>query len=144
MPDNLSPGDRQKTMRAVKSKGTKLERALFAMLAGMRLSGWRQNASDILGKPDAVFNARKTAIFVDGCFWHGCPICQRKLPQTNHEYWARKITRNVEHAQDCNQQLSAAGWAVVRIWEHEITDARNRQEIRARIRSAIASGEHTQ
>ena len=96
MVDNLRPEDRRKTMRAVKGKGTKLEKRLSSMLAGMSLKGWKQNVSNITGKPDVVFFDQKVVIFVDGCFWHGCPVCQRKLPETNREYWARKITRNVE------------------------------------------------
>ncbi len=68
MVDNLKPEDRRKTMRAVKGKGTKPERRLWAMLAGMGVKGWRKNADDIVGKPDIVFDNEQIAIFVDGCF----------------------------------------------------------------------------
>jgi DNA mismatch endonuclease (patch repair protein) len=134
MSDNLKPEDRLKTMRAVKGKGTKLERRLWAMLAGMGLKGWRKNVSDISGKPDVVFSSQRMVIFIDGCFWHGCPICSRKLPQTNREYWERKINRNIELAKLHNEQLQRDGWTVVRIWEHEMT---NKAIIRARIRCAL-------
>jgi DNA mismatch endonuclease (patch repair protein) len=137
MTDNLTPEDRQRTMRAVKGKGTKLERQLFSMLAGMRLSGWRKNASDVAGKPDVVFDNPRVAIFVDGCFWHGCPLCQRKLPQTNQEYWKQKINRNVERAELYNTRLATAGWIVIRIWEHEIKERDARQKIRFSIHEAI-------
>jgi len=110
-------------MKAVKSKGTKLEKRLFAMLAGMGISGWKKNVKSITGKPDVAFPDRKIAIFVDGCFWHGCPLCQRKLPETNHAYWEKKINRNIELAELYNEQLRSAGWTVIRIWEHEIADA---------------------
>lgn len=73
MGDNLKPDDRKKTMRAVKGKGTGLEKTIFAMLAGMRLGGWHKNCGSVTGKPDVVFLDQKVAIFVDGCFWHGCP-----------------------------------------------------------------------
>lgn len=139
MPDNLSPQDRQKTMRAVKSKGTSLERSLCSMLAGMHLAGWRQNADDILGKPDVVFDTEQVAIFVDGCFWHGCPLCKRKLPVANHLYWTQKIQRNVERAQTCNLKLADAGWKVIRIWEHQLRDAAARKQVQRQIRSAIKS-----
>lgn len=122
MSDNLKPDDRKRTMQAVKSKGTRLEKQLFAMLSRMGISGWKKNVKDILGKPDVAFLNRKIAIFVDGCFWHGCPHCHRKLPKTNHEYWERKIKRNVELAEFYNEQLSREGWTVIRIWEHEIKD----------------------
>lgn len=134
MSDNLSPEDRRKTMQAVKGKGTKLEKRLWAMLAGMRLKGWKKNADTITGKPDVVFISQRVALFIDGCFWHGCPYCRRKLPQTNREYWERKIKRNVELAQLHNEQLQRDGWAVVRIWEHEMVDT---AIVRARIRHAL-------
>lgn len=138
MTDNLKPEDRRKTMQAIKGKGTGLERCLFSMLAGMRLQGWRKNANDIVGKPDLVFDNERVVIFVDGCFWHGCPHCQRKLPKTNQEYWERKIKRNIELALLNNQQLLDEGWTVIRIWEHEIKDLVVRQTIRKKIRNALA------
>jgi DNA mismatch endonuclease, patch repair protein len=141
MVDNLKPEDRRKTMQAVKSKRTKLEKRLFSMLAGMGLNGWKQNACTVIGKPDVVFFDQKIAIFVDGCFWHGCPICRRKLPQTNFEYWERKISRNIELAKSYDQQLRNNGWTVIRIWDHEITCKVDRKEIRARIRQAVKSGD---
>lgn len=122
MSDNLKPDDRVRTMQAVKSKGTGLERRLFAMLAGMGINGWKKNVTSIIGKPDVAFPEQKIAIFVDGCFWHGCPHCRRKLPKTNRAYWTRKIKRNVELAIFYNKQLNQNGWTVIRIWEHEIVD----------------------
>lgn len=137
MVDNLKPGDRRKTMQAVKGKGTRLERYLFSMLAGMRLKGWRKNADDVIGKPDVIFTIPKIAIFVDGCFWHGCPHCQRKLPEANREYWEKKITRNVQLAKQHNYKLRKDGWSVIRIWEHEINDKPARKNIRRRVHTAI-------
>lgn len=128
-------------MRAVKGKRTKLEKRLFSMLAGMSLKGWKQNVSNITGKPDVVFFEQKVVIFVDGCFWHGCPVCQRKLPQTNSEYWEHKIARNVELARSHNKQLLRDGWTVVRIWEHELTNKIDKQKIRIKIGEAIKPGD---
>ncbi len=144
MVDNLKPEDRRKTMRAVKEKRTKLEKRLFSVLAGMRLKGWKQNASNITGKPDVVFVDQKVVIFADGCFWHGCPVCLRKLPQTNREYWERKIARNVALAKSYNKQLRRDGWTVIRIWEHEITSKDDRQEIRIKIQQALKPGDSEQ
>jgi DNA mismatch endonuclease (patch repair protein) len=137
MVDNLKPEDRRKTMQAVKGKGTKLERSLFSMIAGMGLKGWKKNVSSVVGKPDVIFADQKIAIFVDGCFWHGCIVCQRKLPETNREYWVRKINRNVQLAKTHNQQLFNDGWSVIRIWEHEMTSKTGKEEIKMRIRQAI-------
>lgn len=137
MTDNLTTEDRKKTMRAVKGKGTKLERRVFAMLAGMSLKGWRKNADYIIGKPDIIFPHEQVAIFVDGCFWHGCPHCQRKLPQTNREYWQQKINRNIELAEQNNQKLANDGWRVIRVWEHELNSSSERRIFRNEIRSAL-------
>lgn len=137
MVDNLKPEDRRRTMQAVRGKGTKIERSLFSMLAGMHLKGWRKNAADVIGKPDVVFNEEKIVIFVDGCFWHGCPHCKKKLPDANREYWERKITRNIELAEKYNEKLSNARWTVIRVWEHEIIDKGSRGIIGEKIRQAI-------
>lgn len=141
MSDNLSPSDRRKTMRAVKGKGGGLERRLFAMLAGMGLKGWVKNAEDVIGKPDAAFPKEKVAVFVDGCFWHSCPVCQRKLPQSNRDYWEHKINRNAERDREYTQQLRAEGWKVIRIWGHEMRDDQLRAKARKEIKEAIISRE---
>jgi len=138
MADNLTPQDRRKTMRAVKGKGTSLERQLSAMLAGMGLSGWKKNVGVITGKPDVVFLQERVLIFIDGCFWHGCPHCNRKLPKTNREYWERKIKRTIERDKRNTKDLVENGWRVMRIWEHEMQNAAARSNIRSRIREAVA------
>jgi DNA mismatch endonuclease (patch repair protein) len=135
--DNLSPDDRIKTMRAVKSKSTGVERTLRAMLAGMHLSGWRANASDLPGKPDVAFDRQKVALFVDGCFWHGCPICSRPLPVSHHEYWQAKIAANVARAERAETALTSDGWRFVRIWEHEIRRESTRKPVRSRLREEL-------
>lgn len=130
-------------MQAVKSKGTKLERRFFSMLAGLGLRGWTKNAYNIAGKPDVAFANEQIAIFVDGCFWHGCPQCKRKLPKTNRSYWQNKIRRNVALAQSYDEQLHAAGWTVIRIWEHEFQDKAGMQRIRTRILHALEESKCT-
>ena len=133
MGENLSPENRRKTMRAVKGKGTRLEKRLFSLLARTGMRGWKQNADEIVGKPDVAFVKRRIAIFVDGCFWHGCPQCQRKLPKTNRMYWKRKIERNISLAESYNRQLRAHGWLVIRIWEHELSGFGDRKMVEAKI-----------
>jgi len=107
------------------------------MLAGMGLSGWRTNARDVIGEPDVVFDGERVAVFADGCFWHGCPYCRRKLPNTNRVYWELKITRNIERASLTAQRLLSDGWQVVRIWEHEMATADARMQVRATIRALL-------
>jgi len=74
---------------------------------------------DIPGKPDFVFLDRKLAVFIDGCFWHYCPICGH-LPKSNKSYWHAKIKRNRDRDIRISSELEACGWKVMRIWEHEL------------------------
>lgn len=72
-------------------------------------------------RPDVVFTRAKVAVYVDGCFWHGCPL-HLHLPKHNHAYWADKIAANRLRDADTTRQLGDRGWAVVRAWEHEDPD----------------------
>jgi DNA mismatch endonuclease, patch repair protein len=78
-------------------------------------------AFDIVVKPDVVFPSHRLAVFIDGCFWHSCPLHGTK-PQTNSRYWAAKLARNQSRDAKVGERLSAAGWNVVRIWEHVPVD----------------------
>lgn len=69
-------------------------------------------------RPDLVFPRARVAVFIDGCFWHACPEHLRPS-RTNSEWWADKLRRNVERDRQADFDLAAAGWAVVRVWEHE-------------------------
>jgi DNA mismatch endonuclease (patch repair protein) len=141
MADNLSPEDRRRTMQAVKSKATRIERKLWSMLAGMRVRGWRKNAADLPGAPDVAFDELRLALFVDGCFWHGCPVCKRPLPATRRDYWQGKIERNIERARRYNQQLQQMGWRVARFWEHELL--RDPRAVRRRLRTILRTRRRT-
>jgi DNA mismatch endonuclease (patch repair protein) len=79
-------------------------------------------AEGIRVRPDIVFTRRKVAVFVDGCFWHVCPTHGRE-PTVNEWYWTPKLRRNVERDRAADRALAAAGWTVVRIWEHESSAA---------------------
>jgi DNA mismatch endonuclease (patch repair protein) len=74
----------------------------------------------VFGKPDFIFPKLKLAIFVDGCFWHGCPK-HGTNPKSNRPYWHRKLSRNKNRDRLVTQTLRQAGWRVLRIWEHELT-----------------------
>lgn len=69
-------------------------------------------------RADVVFTSAKVAVFIDGCFWHRCPI-HATNPKANAEFWAEKLTANEARDRDTDQRLVAAGWRVVRVWEHE-------------------------
>lgn len=70
-------------------------------------------------RADIVFTRWRVAVFIDGCFWHGCPE-HGTVPAGNREYWAPKLERNVARDRETNAMARAEGWAVVRIWEHEM------------------------
>lgn len=74
-------------------------------------------AGPVRVRPDIVFTRWRVAVFVDGCFWHGCPEHQ-VIPKSNPDYWIPKLRRNVERDRESDAALGAAGWAVVHIWEH--------------------------
>lgn len=71
------------------------------------------------GSPDVIFPAAKVAVFVDGCFWHGCPV-HGSQPKTNPEFWADKIRRNQQRDREVGQTLERMGWLVLRFWEHDV------------------------
>jgi DNA mismatch endonuclease, patch repair protein len=89
-------------------------------------------------KADIVFRPAKLAVFVDGCFWHGCPEHGRRRHAVNGWYWPEKIARNQDRDADTNQALTAAGWRVVRVWEHEL-DGQGVQKAITRVRQALSA-----
>ncbi|WP_269088223.1 very short patch repair endonuclease [Prescottella equi] len=121
----LTPG-RSRNMRAVKRSGTKPEIRLRSALhkAGLRFrKDFRIRVNGRLVRPDIVFTKLKIAVFVDGCFWHSCPIHGRE-PRVNTEYWSRKLLRTAQRDREQSQLLEAAGWQAIRIWEHvDVEDA---------------------
>ncbi len=120
--DTVSVETRSKVMAQVRSQRNRsTEWRLRSALARSGIRGWVLNPTTLAGKPDFAFSAERLAIFVDGCFWHGCPVCKR-IPSSNSEYWNRKITRNRARDAAVNLDLTEAGWRVLRIWEHELDD----------------------
>jgi len=109
-------------MSAVKGTGNKsTERRLQMAMVRSGLTDWRIRPSGIIGNPDFLFPERKLAVFVDGCFWHGCPKCGH-LPKTNAKFWEEKILRNKKRDRANSRKLRAGGFAVLRLWEHELKD----------------------
>jgi DNA mismatch endonuclease (patch repair protein) len=114
-------------MRAIRRTNTKPE---IALRSALHRQGYRFRKDLRLDldegarvRPDIAFTARRVAVFVDGCFWHACPQHGRD-PSVNQWYWAPKLRRNVERDRAADVALAAAGWQVVRIWEHvAVTDA---------------------
>ena len=133
--DNVSASVRSRTMAAVKSTGNRsTERVLRARLVRWGIRGWRMHARDVTGCPDFVFEERRVAVFVDGCFWHGCPTCRRP-PNSNQEYWTKKVERNKTRDRRHTRALRSDGWTVVRIWECALT--RDPARVVRRIRDLV-------
>ncbi|MET8786165.1 very short patch repair endonuclease [Streptomyces sp. NPDC004589] len=114
----------RRSMLGNRNRDTSPERALRSLVhaAGLRyrvaakpLAGMRRTA-------DLVFGPTRVAVFVDGCFWHGCPD-HFVAPKTNPDYWREKIGRNVRRDRDTDARLAEAGWLVLRFWEHESAEA---------------------
>src|SRR5690348_14559044 len=118
MPDRMTPEQRSAHMAKIRRTDTGPERALRSALHlhGLR---FRKHAADLPGRPDVVFRKARVAVFVDGDFWHGYrfPKWKDKLPA----YWQAKIERNRVRDARNFRRLRHAGWRVVRIWEHEVT-----------------------
>ncbi len=112
-------GKRSYIMSCIRGKDTKPELALDKALRESGVLGYERNYKNIVGKPDFVWLDRGLVVFLDGCFWHGCPEHFR-LPKTNVDFWRGKIERNRRRDINVEKELIADGWKVLRIWEHEI------------------------
>jgi DNA mismatch endonuclease (patch repair protein) len=104
-------------MSRIRGRNTKPEIALRAVLWSL---GVRYRLHyPIAGRPDVVFPRERVAVFVDGCFWHGCPEHSVK-PKTNSAFWRDKLGKNVERDRRNEIELTEIGWVFVRFWEHEV------------------------
>jgi DNA mismatch endonuclease (patch repair protein) len=128
MADVLTPGQRRLNMSRIRGRDTKPEKTLRSALHAEGLR-FRIHRRDIAGCPDVVFPTQKIAVFVDGCFWHGCPEHQT-MPRTNPAFWEKKLQRNRERDEVVTRTLESAGWKILRFWEHEV-----RQEISSVVRT---------
>jgi DNA mismatch endonuclease (patch repair protein) len=109
---------RSQQMARVKGRHTTPERCLRAALWAKGLR-YRLHTRTPSGRPDLVFPGRRVAVFVDGCFWHGCPEHYVR-PRTRHAFWAEKLAANVERDRRQTLELEERGWIVLRFWEHEV------------------------
>ena len=152
MPDVFTKAKRSEVMSRIRGRGNKeTELALVKLLRAHGITGWRRH-QPLFGKPDFTFRRERVVIFVDGCFWHGCPIHSSpakwlkkssmadaspssKRQWSGRAFWAKKMAGNIARDRLVNRELRKAGWRVVRIWEHEL---RNPVGVIARI--ALATG----
>lgn len=135
MADIFSPRKRSQIMARVRGRGNRAtELALIRLLRCHRIRGWRRHVR-LFGNPDFVFLERKVAVFVDGCFWHGCPT-HASRPTSNRVFWEQKLARNRYRDRLVTRTLRKNGWHVLRIWQHALI---RKNEIRCvlRIRRAL-------
>jgi DNA mismatch endonuclease, patch repair protein len=135
-------------MSLIRSRGNKATEIKFLRLLRMhRLSGWRrhlliplasrtqalQTARRPTVRPDFVFRRERVVIFVDGCFWHGCPV-HALAPGTNRAFWRNKLAENRGRDRRVNRLLRSRNWRVLRFWEHQLDEG---DRLMARVRSVL-------
>ena len=116
--DIFTKAKRSAVMALIRSSGNRAtELRMIALFRAHGITGWRRNAR-VFGKPDFVFRRQRVAVFVDGCFWHGCPRPKHApLPKNRAEWWAAKLRRNRIRDLEVTRTLRKAGWRVLRVWE---------------------------
>ena len=166
MPDVFTRAKRSEVMSRIRSRGNKdTELALLRLLRRHGITGWRRHAlvsvasgrwqvtrkarASVLSpvtrhlslavRPDFVFKKQRTAIFVDGCFWHGCPK-HATWPANRAAWWRRKIEDNKKRDRVVNFALRRAGWCVLRVWEHELAK-QNEARLVKRLKSFLKNAE---
>lgn len=124
--DTLNEQERSFLMSRIRTKDTgpelTLRKALWARgLRYITAAGYRSRyGRHLTGRPDIIFTRQRVAIFVDGCFWHGCPLGCKGVPGTNKQFWTDKIEANKRRDAEVNATLGETGWQVRRYWEHDI------------------------
>ena len=149
MSDIFTKAKRSEVMSRIRGRGNKdTEVALAKLFRRHKITGWRRqvqivtsprpspHSSDERGegvkvRPDFVFSKLKLAIFVDGCFWHGCPR-HATQPKSNRTFWKNKFARNIARDRLVNRILRSANWRVLRIWQHELA-RRNESRLHRRL-----------
>ena len=126
--DKITPEQRSKTMSRIRAKNTKPEmivrRYLYAN--GFR---FRVNVRTLPGTPDIVLKKYHTAIFINGCFWHGHVCQQGRMPKSNVEFWLNKITRNKERDEEVRDKLRTIGWRTMVVWECQLKPSVRQQTL---------------
>lgn len=125
MADTFTKERRSKIMASVHSTHTKPELLVRRLVKGMGFVYQPKTK----GSPDFINTKKKVAIFVNGCFWHGCKIC-RKVPKTNKAYWLPKIRRTMQRDRQNRSVLRAHGYKVFTLWEHQLKNVTSPKQIR--------------
>jgi DNA mismatch endonuclease, patch repair protein len=120
MSDVFTKEKRSQVMSRIRGKGNEsTELKMVRLLREKKITGWRRHYAQVMGRPDFIWPKKKIAVFIDGCFWHGCPKCFQ-MPKNNRKFWAEKIAGNKKRDMKVNKELRKKGWRVIRIWEHSL------------------------
>ncbi len=121
MPDVFTPEKRAAVMSRIRGSGNRdTELRMIALFRAHGIRGWRRGQA-LFGKPDFVFPRERLVVFVDGCFWHGCPKPKHApMPKNRAEWWAEKLGRNKTRDRLVTRTLRDRGWRVVRVWECDL------------------------
>jgi DNA mismatch endonuclease (patch repair protein) len=131
--DVFNKTKRSEVMACIRGHGNRTtELALIKLFRIHHITGWRRR-QPVFGKPDFIFRRQKIAVFVDGCFWHGCPKHGRK-PNSNRLYWNKKLKRNRARDAKVEKTITKMGWSVIRFWEH---DLKNPDKCASTVRQAL-------
>lgn len=137
MTDIKTPDERRHNMAAIKGKDTNPEMIVRKYLFSRGLR-YRLHVKNLPGTPDIVLTKYRTAIFVNGCFWHGHKFCKYfRLPKSNVEFWKRKIARNITRDARNDTELEVLGWRVIRVWECDIRSKSTRLAYLHKLYTAI-------
>ena len=138
MSDVFSRQKRSEVMSRIKGGGNlSTEMRLIEIFHRNHIVGWRRKYP-VKGRPDFVFSSERLAVFVDGCFWHSCPMCSR-VPSQNRTFWVRKLKATCERDSAVTQMFERRGWRVIRIWEHELNNTGN--NVLKMIRGALTAAD---
>lgn len=119
--DALSPEGRSRHMSSIRGTGNRsTEVAVEDRLSAEGIVGWEKHPKGIAGSPDFYFSEQRLALFIDGCFWHDCPSCDRNRPATRSEFWREKIEGNRRRDGRISRALRGQGIHVMRVWEHDV------------------------
>jgi DNA mismatch endonuclease, patch repair protein len=146
LPDVFTTAKRSAVMSLIRGSGNKdTELRLIALFREHGITGWRRRQT-LTGKPDFVFRRERVVVFVDGCFWHGCPKPKHApQPKTRAEWWETKLARNKSRDLEVTKALRKLGWKVLRIWECDLPRKHWRRVARRLMRAlGVASNSKSQ
>ena len=138
MPDVFTNEKRSEVMSRIRGHGNKdTELALAKLLRIHGITGWRRR-QQYFGKPDFTFRRERLVVFVDGCFWHGCPK-HSNMPVNNRPFWEKKLSANILRDRLVTKTLRKQGWRVLRIWEHDLS--KNPDSCVRKIKALLMTGQ---